>query len=359
MTSMDNRYEKFIGGAHCPVPVTDSAERIMLAHGEGGRLMRRLIKERIISRLKNDSLALMEDSSRLPKIEGELAMTTDSFVVSPLFFPGGDIGSLSVFGTVNDLAVSGAKPLYLTLGLIIEEGLPLVVLDRVMESISFAAAHAGVQIVAGDTKVVPHGAADGLFINTTGIGELMNPLPPGPRGLQQGDELIVTGPIGRHGIAVLCAREELALEPPPSSDCGSLAPAAEALRNRLGGRLRAMRDATRGGIAGVLHEWAAASDLTMKIDERQVPVSPDIRGACELLGLDPFHIANEGTMLVAVAQGASAEALAALRPLSETQRAAIIGAVESKRSTPVIVTRMFDREHPLDEPQGAPLPRIC
>jgi hydrogenase expression/formation protein HypE len=356
---MDHRNQADSMQLNCPVTVSTNSDRVMLAHGEGGRMMRKFVRQRIIEPLSNKQLVSMDDAARLPKIDGPLAMTTDSFVVSPLFFPGGDIGSLCVFGTVNDLAVSGARPLYLSLSLILEEGLPLSTLDRVLSSIAAAAKQANVQVVAGDTKVVPHGAADGIFINTTGIGRLIEPLIPGPHHLCEGDELIVTGSIGRHGIAVLCAREELALKPPPVSDCGSLAPITERLRDALGNRIRAMRDATRGGVAAVLHEWAEASGLTLAIEESSIPVSTDVRGACELLGLDPLHIANEGTMLIAVERGACADALAALHALPESRQAARIGSVVSKQLSAVTITRMFGRQQPLDEPQGLPLPRIC
>ncbi len=344
---------------NCPVPLEPDGERISLAHGEGGRLMRKLIRERIMSRLGGRGPQSLDDAARLPAITGQLAMTTDSFVVAPLFFPGGDIGSLAVYGTVNDLAVSGAKPLYLTLSLIIEEGLPLAVLDRILRSLADAAARAEVQVVAGDTKVVPRGAADGLFINTAGVGELLEPVPPGPASLQEGDVLIVTGPIGRHGIAVLCAREELGLEPPPQSDSAPLVHTARLLREALGPDLRAMRDATRGGVAGVLHEWAEASGRTLTIRDQGVPVSPDVRGACELLGLDPLHVANEGTMVIAVAGDAAQPALDALRGSRDSRSAAAIGHVVDKRIAPVTVLRRLGAEQPLVDPLGAPLPRIC
>lgn len=344
---------------HCPVPIAADTERVTLAHGEGGRLMRKLVRDRIITALGNSSLMLMDDAARLPPIDGRLAVTTDSFVVSPLFFPGGDIGSLAVYGTVNDLAVSGARPMYLTLSLILEEGLPLLILDRVLQSVAEAAGKTNVQVVAGDTKVVPHGAADGLFINTTGVGQLIEPVPPGPDALVEGDALIVTGPIGRHGIAVLCVREELALEPPPASDSAPLVAAAEILRDRLGTQLRAMRDATRGGVAAVLHEWAEASKRTLTIDEQTVRVSPDVRGACELLGLDPLHVANEGTMVVAVEPEGVETALAALRSLPESAQATRIGTVTARQVAPVTIRRTLGSEQPLDDPLGAPLPRIC
>lgn len=322
--------------------------------------MRQLIRKRIIPTLGGEEWLLsMEDAARLPQVLGRLAVTTDSFVVLPLFFPGGDIGSLAVYGTVNDLAVSGAQPLYLTLSLIIEEGLPLAVLDRVLQSVADAAGGANVRVVAGDTKVVPRGAADGLFINTTGVGQLIEPTPPGPASLNEGDVLIVTGPIGRHGIAVLCAREELGLEPPPRSDSAPLVQTAALLREVLGHNVRAMRDATRGGVSAVLHEWAEASGRTMSLREHDVPISPEVRGACELFGLDPLHVANEGTMVVAVAADSTEAALEVLHALPDSASAAVIGAVVPKRISPVTIVRQLGSEQPLDDPWGAPLPRIC
>tara|TARA_R110002111_G_scaffold2705_5_gene18025 strand:- start:11242 stop:12318 length:1077 start_codon:yes stop_codon:yes gene_type:complete len=344
---------------NCPVSLPANADCVTLAHGEGGRLSRKLVQERIVRVLKNEYLVALNDAAQLPEIRGPVALTTDSFVVSPLFFPGGDIGSLAVFGTVNDLAVSGARPLWLTLSLIMEEGLPLVILDRILESIAKAAEETNIKIVAGDTKVVPRGAADGLFINTAGVGELITPIPPGPASLQENDELIVSGPIGRHGIAVLAVREELGLEPVPLSDCGSLIRPVDRLREELGDQIRCLRDATRGGVAAVLHEWAEACELTLSIDERSLPVSPDVRGVCELLGLDPLHVANEGTMVVAVKQGAADAALKALHSLSETAGARLIGTVTPRGIAPVTVRRTLGREQPLDDPLGSPLPRIC
>lgn len=344
---------------NCPVSIPTNADCVTLAHGEGGRLSRKLIQERIVQTLKNETLLALNDAAQLPQVNGPLALTTDSFVVSPLFFPGGDIGSLAVYGTVNDLAVSGARPLWLTLSLIMEEGMPLVILDRVLESIAEAARQTGVQIVAGDTKVVPRGAADGLFINTAGVGELIAPIPLGAPTLQEGDELIVSGSIGRHGIAILAVREELGLEPLPSSDCGSLLPPVEILREGLGNQIRCLRDATRGGVAAVLHEWAEASEMTLSIDERSLPVSPAVRGISELLGLDPLHIANEGTMVIAVKQGAGAEAVSLLQSLPESADARVIGAVKPRGIAAVTIRRTLGAEQPLDDPLGSPLPRIC
>ena len=356
---MQSKHDLASWQMNCPVSIPANAEYVTLAHGEGGRLSRKLIQERIVHSLNNEYLIALNDAAQLPRINGPLALTTDSFVVSPLFFPGGDIGSLAVFGTVNDLAVSGARPLWLTLSLIIEEGFPLAILDRILESIARAVQETGIKVVAGDTKVVPRGTADGLFLNTAGVGEFILPIPSGPATLQVDDELIISGPIGRHGIAVLAAREELALEPLPQSDCGSLLRPAEQLREGLGDQVRCLRDATRGGVASVLHEWAEACELTLSIDERRIPVSAEVRGVCELLGLDPLHVANEGTMAIAVKQGAGAAALSLLQSFPETKNAQLIGSVTSKGIAPVTVQRTLGPEQPLDDPLGSPLPRIC
>jgi hydrogenase expression/formation protein HypE len=347
-----------IWGLHCPVQITASDERIGLAHGEGGRLARRLIRDAILPKLGNATLDVLGDSAALPPVAGRLAFTTDSFVVWPLFFPGGDIGRLAVFGTVNDLAVAGACPRWLSVSLIIEEGLPKVILERVLSSMRAAAAEVGVQVVAGDTKVVPRGAADGLLVNTAGIGELIDPIWPGPVALIPGDELLVSGPIGQHGMAVLAAREDLGFDPPPQSDCGPLVAGVDALR-REGLAVRAARDATRGGVAAVLHEWAEASGRSLLIDEMWLPVRPAVRGMCELLGLDPVHVANEGTMVVAVEAGSGERAVDVLRQLEPFREAALIGRVLPRGVCPVLIRRALGAEQPLDEPAGAPLPRIC
>jgi hydrogenase expression/formation protein HypE len=345
-------------GYSCPLPDLGDGARITLAHGEGGRLTRQLIADEILPELDNPRLLSLGDAATLPNFPGPVAMTTDSFVVSPLFFPGGDIGSLAVYGTVNDLAVSGARPRWLSLAMILEEGLPVETLRRILRSVARAARDVGVEVVTGDTKVVPRGAADGLFLNTAGVGELIAPVPPGPAALEPGDQLLVSGPIGRHGMAVLVSREGLEFDPAPSSDSGPLADAVAALR-RSGIAVRAMRDATRGGLAAVLHEWAEASRLTCAIAEADVPVTSQVRGACEVLGLDPAYVANEGTMVVAVAPDCVTAALQALREVPQTSAAAWIGLVRKRDVAPVVVRRALGQEIPLDEPAGAPLPRIC
>jgi hydrogenase expression/formation protein HypE len=330
----------------------------LLAHGEGGRLMRRLIRTRLIERLGNMYLDALGDAAVLPACDRPLVMTTDSFVVSPLFFPGGDIGSLAIYGTVNDLAVAGARPRWISLALVIEEGLPFSMLDSVVSSIAAAAQRAGVQVVTGDTKVVPRGAADKLFINTTGVGELVEPAPAGPASLQIDDVLVVSGPIGRHGMAVMAAREGFDFDPPPVSDSAPLVEVVEALRAARV-PVRVMRDATRGGVAAVLHEWAEASGKTMSIDEGKLPVTPEVRGACELLGLDPIHVACEGTMVIAVPPAAAADALTALRRAPLAAAATAFARVQQRGFVPVVATRATGQNVPLDEPLGALLPRIC
>jgi hydrogenase expression/formation protein HypE len=342
----------------CPLPDEGDDARVTLAHGEGGRLMRRLISQRIVPLLGSGPLSILGDAAQLDELSGRLAMTTDSFVVSPLFFPGGDIGKLAVYGTVNDLAVAGARPKWISLALILEEALPLATLDRVLTSMAQAAASVGIAVVTGDTKVVPRGAADGLFVTTTGVGETVEPAPPGPASLQEGDALIVSGPIGRHGVAILSVREQFGFDPAPESDCASLLPAVEALRTAEI-PVRAMRDATRGGVAAVLHEWAEACGATLDVDERQIPLTGDVRGVCELLGLDPIHVANEGTMLVAVPEDFADAALTALRRVPVSFNAAVIGSVRRRELAPVLIRRGLSRDLPLDEPSGAPMPRIC
>lgn len=342
----------------CPRPDSGGDNCVHLAHGEGGRLSRQMVRRRILPRFTNRFLEPLGDAAELPPLAGPPVITTDGFVVSPLFFPGGDIGCLSVYGTTNDLAVAGARPRWLSLGLILEEGLADDVLDRVLDSIARAAEEVGVRIVTGDTKVVPRGAVDRLFITTTGLGERLAWPLEGPGALAAGDAVIVTGPVGRHGFAVLAARENLGIDPPPASDCGSLWPAIEALA-AAGVHVRAMRDATRGGVAAVWHEWAEASGQTLAIQESAVTVTPSVRGLSELLGIDPLHVANEGTMVLAVPADAVEPVMAVLRGVPITAKATVVGRVERRGFSPVTVRGPLGRARPLDEPLGAPLPRIC
>lgn len=342
----------------CPRPTDGNDERVLLAHGEGGSLMRRLLAEHILPPLGRSGILPLDDAAVLPIIEGRPVISTDAFVVSPLFFPGGDIGCLAIYGTVNDLAVQGAEPLWLTLSLILEEGLPLSVLDRVLKSAADAARRCQVTIVAGDTKVVPRGAADRIFVSTTGLGKLIEPGPSGAATIEVGDALIVSGPVGRHGIAILAAREQMHFEPPPTSDCAPLLELTAALR-AAGIRPRALRDATRGGVTAVLHEWSRDCGKTLAVEERRVPVTAEVRGVCELLGLDPLSIANEGTMVVAVRAEDAPTALSALRSVNAGKSSAQIGEIRERIAAPVVVKRAIGREQPLIDPAGAPLPRIC
>jgi len=346
------------GIIQCPVAV-DAGDCVTLAHSEGTRATRDLITNRILNRFANPHVTGTPDAACLSLSNNQIAFTTDSFVVSPLFFPGGDIGSLAVYGTVNDLAVAGAVPRWLSLSLIIEEGVPLATLDEILESIVAATDRCNISVVTGDTKVVPRGAADGVFINTTGIGEFLTTPPPGPESIRCGDVLLVSGPIGSHGLAVLAAREELALEPAPRSDSAPLHEVVAELKEQAGESIRAMRDATRGGVSAVLHEWSADCGLTMTLEESAIPVNDEVRGACELLGIDPLHSANEGTMLIAVDPSAEEQTLAALRSVPQTALAAKIGTVQSAGIAAVTIQRLLGSEQPVDEPTGALLPRIC
>ena len=344
-------------GFVCPIPAGGTEDVVQLAHGEGGRLMRDLLQDVILPPLHNELLLQGHDGCVLPPFSGPAVFTTDSYVVTPLSFPGGDIGSLAVYGTANDLAVSGARPRWISLGLILEEGLPLSMLRQVMDSIRHSAELAGVQVVTGDTKVVPRGAADGMFINTSGIGELIMPCPQATR-IETGDALLVTGPIARHGMAILASREQLEVDPRPTSDTASLFPAVDAL-HRAGIQIHALRDCTRGGMAAVLREWADACGRSMLLESQQIPVLPETRGLCELLGLDPLHIACEGTMAVALPAGQVAAALQVLRSVPVASGAVLVGEVIPQRLAPVVIRRALGQLIPLDEPLGAPLPRIC
>lgn len=341
----------------CAIPSAGDAECVTLAYGEGGRLTRLFIQERILSRFDDPKLRLLGDAATLQPGTSRIAVTTDSYTVAPLFFPGGDVGRLAVNGTLNDLAVSGAAPRWLTLSLIIEEGLRWEILDAALDGARAAVSEAGVAIVAGDTKVVPRGAVDGLFLNVAGIGERFEPGPGGIETAQPGDAIIVTGPIGQHGAAILCARGGYDFEPAPVSDCASLAPALERVwLAELG--VRAARDATRGGVAAVLHEWAIACGLGITVSESALPVTSETRAVCELLGLDPIHLACEGACLLIAPPAAADRTLDLLRD-SGLPQACRIGEMTSARRIPVRAIRAAGLEVPIDDPAGAPLPRIC
>jgi len=341
----------------CPTPHAD-AERIQLAHGEGARLSRRLIRQEILSAFDNPFLATLADGATLPDIGGRLVMTTDSSVVSPLFFPGGDIGSLAIHSAINDLAVSGADPLYLSVALILEEGLPIATLRHILHSMKEAAHACGVTIVTGDTKVVPRGAADQIFICTTGIGRLRADADLGAHRVRHGDRILISGTIGDHGLAVLSAREGLDLGDQLRSDTASVHPLVASLLES-GTDVHFLRDPTRGGVAAVLHELVEQTAFTVRLDETTLPISPAGRGACELLGLDPLHIANEGKLIAVVGAESAATALDALRRHPLGLHASIIGEVIASSSPEVLLANRFGQLRIIDEPSGAPLPRIC
>jgi hydrogenase expression/formation protein HypE len=342
----------------CPVPHAPPDSRVLLAHGEGARLTRRLIREEILAAFDNPFLRPLSDAALLPPVEGRLVMTTDGSVVSPLFFPGGDIGVLAVCGAINDLAVSGAEPLYLSLGLIVEEGLPLDVLRRVLRSAAETARRCGVPIVTGDTKVVPRGGADQLFLHTTGVGRLRPGVDLGPHRVKSGDRVLISGTIGDHGMAILAAREALETGNGLSSDVAPLHELCQTLLE-CGGDVHFLRDPTRGGVSAVLHELVEAAGVSVEINEAAVPLSPSVRGACELFGLDPLYVANEGKVVAVVAAGVVETALARLRAHPLGAAAALIGVVGVGNPPQVVVRGPLGGLRVLDEPSGAPLPRIC
>ena len=341
----------------CPRP-RGTGDRILLAHGEGARLTRRLIRDVLLDAFDNEFLRPMADAAVLPSVDGRVVMTTDSYVVSPLFFPGGDIGKLAVYGTVNDLAVCGADPLYMSLGLIIEEGLPLETLRRVVVSIRDAARACRVQVVTGDTKVVPRGAADGLFVNTTGIGRQRPGVDLGSHRVRPGDRVLINGTLGDHGIAILSAREALNFESNLQSDTAPLHELIGLLFD-AGSDIHFVRDATRGGVSAVSHEVAEAAGVSIVLDESSLPLSDPVRGACEILGLDPLYVANEGKLLAIVAPEDAGRALGCMRQHTLGVAAAIIGEVALQSAPQVLVRGPLGSLRVLDEPSGAPLPRIC
>lgn len=338
-------------------------DTVTMAHGGGGKAMRDLIDDVFVTAFDNSALACLEDQARfaladLARHGDRLAFSTDSFVVDPLFFPGGDIGALAVNGTVNDLAVSGARPLYLSCAIILEEGFAVADLRRIAASMQAAAEEAGVQIVTGDTKVVQRGAADKLFINTSGVGMIPTGVDIAARHARPGDKVLVNGHIGDHGVAILAARDDLALQVPIASDCTSLYGLIQALHAACPD-VHCLRDATRGGIATVLNEFALAAGVCIHLEEPAIPVREAVRGVAEILGLDPMYFANEGK-LVALVPGEHAQAaLAAMRAHPAGRDAAIIGQVDDKPRGTVIMHTAFGGERIVDMLVGEQLPRIC
>ncbi len=338
-------------------------QHITLAHGSGGKAMRNLIEDVFLGAFDNPLLAPLEDQAMVPMaglaaLGDRLAFTTDSYVVSPLFFPGGDIGTLAVAGTVNDLAVSGAVPLYLSCGMVLEEGLAVETLRRVVASMKRVAAEAGVSIVTGDTKVVERGAADKIFINTAGIGVVPQGVSISAAHAQPGDVVIVNGTLGDHGTAILIARQQLALQSDVQSDCQPLNGLVAAMLAACPG-IHCLRDATRGGVATVLNEFAISSKVVIRIDETALPLREEVKGACEILGLDPLYLANEGKLVAVVPPEAAPRVLAAMRAHPAGRNAAVIGEVAEEPCGMVILRTGFGGERIVDMLVGEQLPRIC
>lgn len=333
---------------------------VQLAHGSGGQAMQQLISQLFIDAFANPWLSEQEDQARLDlatlAASGDrLAFSTDSYVIDPLFFPGGDIGKLSICGTANDVAVSGAVPRYLSCGFILEEGLPMETLKAVVTSMAETARRADIAIVTGDTKVVQRGAADKLFINTAGIGAIPANIRWGASTLEVGDVLLVSGTLGDHGATILNLREQLGLDGELTSDCAVLTPLIQQLRDIPG--VKALRDATRGGVNAVVHEFAAASGYGIELNERDLPVKTAVRGVCELLGLEALNFANEGKLVIAVQRQSAEQVLAQLRAHPLGQDAAIIGEVVERKG--VRLAGLYGVKRILDLPHAEPLPRIC
>jgi hydrogenase expression/formation protein HypE len=344
-------------GASCPLPIT-STDRILLGHGSGGLLTGQLIEDVVLPSLGHDALEPLDDAAVLTVGGGRLAFTTDSYVVTPLFFPGGDIGELAVNGTVNDLAVSGARPLALSLSLILEEGLLIDELRRVLDSVRIAAARAGVRVVTGDTKVVGRGSGDKVFVNTAGIGVIADGVRLGSARIRPGDVVVLSGPIGDHGVTILTQRLGLQLDGDLRSDTAPLTGLTEAVLAACPDT-HAMRDPTRGGLAAILVEIAQRRGLGVEVDEACVPVRDAVRGACELLGLDPLHVANEGRLVAFVPEHGAAAVVDAMRAHPLGREACRIGRVTTAHAGRVVLRTAIGGERILDLPFSEPLPRIC
>jgi hydrogenase expression/formation protein HypE len=342
-----------------PTTFTEGAleDKILLAHGSGGRLAHQLIAEAFVKAFDNPRLAKLDDAATFD-LAGKLAFTTDSYIVSPIFFPGGDIGKLAVCGTVNDLAMSGAKPLYLSLSFIIEEGLPRSDLHRVVASIQKSAREAEVEIITGDTKVVNHGSADKLFINTAGIGIIPDEVDISGSNASPGDKVILSGTLGDHGIAVLSQREGLSFTTQLESDCAPLAGLVAEMLS-VSTKIRCLRDPTRGGLATTLNELATQSQVGIRIEQDKIPIREEVMGASEMLGLDPIYIANEGKLVAIVPTEDASRILEAMRGNRYGKEAVIIGEVSQKHPGRVVMKTSLGTSRIIDMLVGDPLPRIC
>jgi len=333
-------------------------DTIQLAHGGGGRLSRELIRELVLPRFGDSPLRNLPDAATLPASEGKLVFTTDSFVVQPLEFPGGDIGRLAVFGTVNDIAVCGGDPKWLSLAFVIEEGLELTVLRRVLDSVKAAAEVCGVTVVTGDTKVVSRGQCDGLYVNTAGIGTLLPGFDLGTERIEAGDVVLASGTLGAHGMAVMASRENIRIEDGPFSDAGTVHRLVAALQP-YAPDIHFMRDPTRGGAAAVLNEAVEDRATGIQIEEQQIPLSPGVRAVSEILGLDPLHSASEGRIILFCAPDAATRVLDTWHSLSEGRAAARVGTVTAETRGRVVMQTVAGGRRLIDVPRGELLPRIC
>jgi hydrogenase expression/formation protein HypE len=348
----------FSTGMQCPIPISDYPS-VTLAHGGGGRLTQMLIEKLFVPSFHNTQLDELHDGARLEMNGVRLAFSTDSFVVHPLFFPGGDIGSLAVHGTVNDLAMCGARPAALSAGLILEEGLPMEDLWRIVRSMKAAAETVGVSIVTGDTKVVDRGKGDGAFVNTTGIGVMHVGVDVSPRRARAGDVVLLSGQIAVHGVAIMSVREGLEFETALESDSAPLHELVERVLEAGGDAVHVLRDPTRGGVASALNEIAAQSSVGIRLEQSSIPVREDVRSACELLGLDPLYVANEGKCLV-IAEARSADSiLRVMRDHPLGREAAIVGEVVDDGPGAVVLRSSIGGSRVVDMLSGEQLPRIC
>ncbi len=341
----------------CPIPISEYP-RVLLAHGGGGELMHQLIQRLFLPAFRNPLLEARHDGAVFVREGGRLAFTTDAYVVRPLCFPGGDIGSLAVNGTVNDLAMCGARPLYLSAAFILEEGLPMETLWQIVQSMRRAAEAAGVQLVTGDTKVVDRGKGDGVFIATAGIGAISHGLAIAPASVRPGDAILLSGDIGRHGIAIMAVREGLQFEGTIESDCAPLGDLVGSLLD-AGIEVHCLRDLTRGGLAGALIEIAEAAELRIAIEEAAIPVREDVQGACEILGLDPLYVANEGRFICLLPAHEAERALTILRAHPLGTRAGRIGQVAEEGPGLVTLRSRIGSSRVVDRLSGEQLPRIC
>jgi hydrogenase expression/formation protein HypE len=354
---MSNGSSADLLGAVCPAPIIDP-ERIILGHGSGGKLTAELVQKIFLPAFNNEYLARLDDQAVLEVNGARLAFTTDSFVVTPIIFPGGDIGRLAVNGTVNDLAMSGAKPLYIAAAFILEEGLAIEDLRRVVDSMRAAARDAKVLLVTGDTKVVERGKGDRVFITTTGIGIVEKPITISANRAQPGDKIILSGTIGDHGIAILSQRENLEFEGHIESDTAALHTLVSGMLD-AGAEIHCLRDPTRGGVATILNEIAQSSGVGIELKEREIPIRETVKGACEILGLDPLYVANEGKLVAVVAGHATAAVLSSMRRHPLGREARIVGEVVARHPRMVLMQTEIGGTRVVDMLSGEQLPRIC